>query len=74
MASRSHTETESRYSSIECECLGVRFGLKKFAYYLLGRNKVVGTCHSSLEEIFKRSIAVDPARLQNCYSELLSLT
>ena len=64
MASRSLTDTESRYSNIERECLAVMFGLEKFEYYLLGRHTLVETDHSPLEQIFKKNIAEAPARLQ----------
>ena len=64
MASRSLSNTESRYSNIEIECLAVIFGLEKFEYYLLGRHTLVETDHSPLEQIFKKNIAEAPARLQ----------
>ena len=65
MASRSLTDTETRYSNIERECLGVMYGLEKFEYYLLGRHIVVETDHSPLEQIFKKHIADAPSRLQS---------
>ena len=55
MASLSVTNTESRYSNIECECLGVTYGLEKFEYCLLGQDVTVETDHSSLEQIFKKT-------------------
>ena len=64
MASRSRTETESRYSNIERECLAVAYGLEKFEYYLLGRSVTVETDHSPLEQIFKKNINEAPSRLQ----------
>ncbi len=64
MASRSLSETESRYSNIERECLAVMFGLEKFEYYLLGRHTLIETDHSPLEQIFKKNISDAPARLQ----------
>lgn len=54
MASQSLTDTESRYSNIERECLAVTYGLEKFEYYLLSRNVTVKTDHSPLEQIFKK--------------------
>ena len=59
MASRCLTPTESRYSNIESECLAVLFG-----YYLLGREVLVETDHSPLEQIFKKNFADVPSRLQ----------
>ena len=64
MASRSLTDTETRYSNSERECLGVMYGLEKFEYYLLGRHIVVETDHSPLEQIFNKHIADAPSRLQ----------
>ena len=40
------------------------FGLEKFEYYLHGREVVVETDHSPLEQIFKKNIAEALARLQ----------
>ena len=64
MAPRALTDTESRYSNIERECLAVVFGLEKFEYYLYGRKVIVETDHSPLKQIFKKNIAEAPARLQ----------
>ena len=64
MRSRALTPTESRYSNIERECLAVQWGLEKFEYYLLGRHVKIETDHAPLEQIFKKSIAASPARLQ----------
>jgi len=64
MASRSLTDTETRYSNIERECLAVAFGLEKFEYYLLGQHTLVETDHSPLEQIFKKNINQIPTRLQ----------
>ena len=64
MASRSLTETESRYSNIERECLAVAYGLEKFEYYLLGRSVTVETDHCPLPQIFKKNINEAPSRLQ----------
>ena len=64
MASRSLTDTESRYSNLEHECLAVTYGLEKFEYYLLGRRVIVETDHSPLEQIFKKNINEAPSRLQ----------
>ena len=63
MASRSLTDTEKRYSNIERECLAVVFGLEKFECYLHGREVIVETDHSLLEQIFKKNIAEAPDRL-----------
>ena len=65
MCSRTLTDTETRYSNIERECLAVKFGLDKFEYYLMGRHTAIETDHSPLEQIFKKNIAEVPTRLQN---------
>ena len=64
MASRSLTDTESRYLNLERECLAVTYGLEKFEYYLLDRRIIVETDHSPLEQIFKKNINEAPSRLQ----------
>ena len=64
MASRSLTDTESRYSNYERECLVVTYGLEKFEYYLLGWNVTVEIDHSPLEKIFKKNINEALSRLQ----------
>ena len=43
---------------------GSTVGLKKFEYYLLGRHVTIETDHAPLEQIFKKSIAEAPLRLQ----------
>ena len=65
MASGALTDTESRYSNIQRECLAVVFGLEKFEYYFYGRKVIVETDHSPLEQIFKKNTAEAPAR--DCY-------
>ena len=67
MASRVLTDTGRKYLNIERECLAVVFGLEKSEYYLYGREVVVETDHSPLEQIFMKNIVEASARLQNCY-------
>ena len=55
MSSQTLTDTEKRYSNIECECLAVAYALHKFGLYLLGHTTITETDHSPLELIFKRS-------------------
>ena len=73
MASRSIKETESRSASIKHDSLGVMYGLEKFQHYLFGRHAVVGTHHSLLEQIFKKSAAVAPVRLQRLVCRWLKI-
>ena len=69
MASRSLSETESRYSNIERECLAVMFGLEKFEYYLLGRHILVETDHSPLNRFSKRTLQKHQPGCKDCCSD-----
>ena len=51
-ASRSLTETETRYSHIERECLAIYFGCVRFQMYLLGMSFTVSSDHKPLVYIF----------------------
>ena len=48
-ASKSLTETESRYANIEREMLGIVFGLERLHKYVYGRHVEVHTDHKPLE-------------------------
>ena len=63
-ASRSLTDTESNYSNIEREMLGIVFGLERFHHYVFGPQVVVKSDHKPLESITKKNIAKVPPRLQ----------
>ena len=62
-ASKSLTETESRYSNIEGEMLGILFGLERFHQYVYGRHVEVHTDHKPLESIYTKHIFAAPPRL-----------
>ena len=62
-ASKLLTSTESRYSNIEREMLGVIHGLEKFHYYVYGRHVTVETDHKPLEAICKKHLASAPPRI-----------
>ena len=62
-ASKSLTETESRYSNIEREMLGIVFGLERFHQYVYGRHVEVHTDHKPLESIYTKHLFAAPPRL-----------
>ena len=61
-ASRSLTETESRYAQIEL--LPVQFSLDRFHQHVYGKKVIVESNHKTLEMIAKKSLALDPPSLQ----------
>ncbi|KAL9950229.1 hypothetical protein ACROYT_G042702 [Oculina patagonica] len=63
-ASRSLTETESRYSNIERELLAACWSLEKLNHYVFGKKVVIETDHKPLESIWKKSISSASPRLQ----------
>lgn len=63
-ASRSLTDTESRYAQIEKECLSVVFGLERFDQFTFGRPVRVENDHKPLETILHKPLNAIPKRLQ----------
>uniref|UniRef100_A0A669EUY2 Gypsy retrotransposon integrase-like protein 1 n=1 Tax=Oreochromis niloticus TaxID=8128 RepID=A0A669EUY2_ORENI len=63
-ASRTLTDTETRYAQIEKELLAVVFACTKFHDYIYGKPVVVETDHQPLVTILKKPIHAAPARLQ----------
>ena len=63
-ASRSLTETESRYAQIQKELLAVQFSLDRFHQYVYEKEVIVESDHKPLEMIANKSLALAPARLQ----------
>lgn len=59
-ASRSLTDTETRYAQIEKELLSVVFGLQTFHQYTYGRNVYVTSDHKPLESILKKPLHCAP--------------
>ena len=50
--SRTLTETESRYSPIERESLGLAWGMEQFRHYLVGTKFLAWTDHEPLPSIY----------------------
>lgn len=62
-ASRSLTQTETRYAQIEKDLLAIVFAFEKFNKYLFGYDFIhMETDHKPLEEIFKENLCDAPVR------------
>ena len=62
-ASKSLTDTETRYTNIERELLAILFACQWFNMYILGRPFTVESDHKPLEMIHEKSLASTPPRL-----------
>lgn len=70
-ASRALTETQTRYSQIEKELLGVWFGVTHYSQFVLfSKRFTVETDHKPLISIIKKSINSCPPRLQRMLIQL----
>ena len=69
-ASKSLTDTETRYANIEREFLAIVFTCKWFNTYVLGRPFTVESDHKPLEMIHQKSLASAPPRLQGMLLQL----
>ena len=63
-ASKSLTQTESRYAVIEKEMLAVLFSLEKFHQYTFRNRTTVFSDHKPLQSILKKPLDQAPRRLQ----------
>jgi transposase InsO family protein len=63
-ASKSLSETETRYANIERELLAVVFGCERFHTYLYGKAFTVHSDHKPLEMIQLKNLHAAPPRLQ----------
>ena len=63
-ASRSLTDTETRYAQIENEMLAIVFSLERFNQYTFGRHVHIESDHKPLEMILQKPLARAPRRLQ----------
>ena len=68
-ASKSLTDTETRYVNIERELLAIVFASHRFNTYVLGRPFTVESDHKPLE-IHQKSLASAPPRLQRMLLQL----
>ena len=59
-ASKSLTDTETRYANIERELLAIVFACQRFNTYVLGRPFTVESDHKPLEMIHQKSLASGP--------------
>ena len=69
-ASKSLTDTETRYANIERELLAIVFACQCFNTYVLGRQFTVESDHKPLEMIHQKSLASAPPRLQRMSLQL----
>lgn len=69
-ASRTMTETETRYAQIEKELLAVVFACSRFNDYIYGKPVTIETDHQPLITIIRKPIFSAPARLQRMMLQL----
>ena len=62
--SKALTETQSRYSNIECEILGIVTGVKHFHQYLFGRQFTLYTDHKPIEGLVLKPLVDTSPRIQ----------
>ena len=70
-ASRSLTDTETRYAQLEKECLAIVFSLERFHQYTFGRRTIVHSDHKPLEMIVRKPLYKAPRRLQGMLLRML---
>ena len=70
-ASRSLTDTETRYAQLEKECLAIVFALERFHQYTFGRRTIVHSDHKPLEMIVRKPLYKAPRRLQGMLLRML---
>lgn len=72
-ASRTLTDTETRYAQIESELLAIVFACTKFRDNVYGKPTLVETDHQPLVTILKKPIHTAPARLQRMMLRLQTI-
>ena len=73
-ASKTLSVTESNYSNIECELLGLLFAVTHFKHFTYGRLVHVITDHKPLLSLFKKSLVDASPRLTRMLIELLDFS
>ena len=63
LASKTLTDTESRYANIERELLAVVYGCERFHTYLFGRSFVAESDHKPLESIQMKNLVSAPPKV-----------
>ena len=70
-ASKTFTATESNYSNIECEILGVVFSVLHFKHFMSGRQIHIITDHKPLITLFAKDLATTSPRLSHMLIKIL---
>ena len=73
-ASKTLSLTESNYSNIECELLGLLFAITHFKHFTYGRLVPVITDHKPLVSLFRMSLVDSSPRLTRMLIQLLDYT
>ena len=73
-ASKTLSTTESNYSNIECELLGLLFAVTHFEHFTYGRLVHVITDHKPLFSLFRKSLVDSSPRLTRMLVQLLDYT
>ena len=68
------SSTESNYSNIECELLGLLFTVTHFKHFTFGRLVHVITDHKPLVSLFRKSLVDSSPRLTRMLVQLLDYT
>ena len=70
-ASKTLSETESNYSNLECELLGVVFATTHFKHFTYDRPVTIILDHKPLVSLFKKSLANSSPRLSRMLLQIL---
>ena len=73
-ASKTLLSTESNYSNIECELLGLLFAITHFKHFSYGRLIHIITDHKPLVSLFRKSLVDSSPRLTRMLIQLLDYT